>query len=131
MKSISKFPVPKEQHQIKSFFGLVGFYRPHFGSIASPLSRLLKKDSDFVWDKEQDFALQKLKSKLIGSPVLAFPDFSKRFIPATEASNVGIGSALMQEFKKLKPIVFASWVLNIAEAHYFLSIIWSLKHFGN
>jgi len=67
---------------------------------------------------------------------LAFPDFSKPFILATDASNVGIGSALMQEFEgKLKPIAFASRVLNIAEKRYstsdkeLLSIIWSLKHF--
>jgi len=139
VKSISNFPVPKDQHQIKSFLGLAGFYRPfipHFGSIASPLSRLLKRDSEFVWGKEQDFAFQSLKSRLIKSPVLAFPDFSKPFILATDASNVGIGSALMQEFEgKLKPIAFASRVLNIAEKRYstsdkeLLSIIWSLKHF--
>ncbi|XP_037787480.1 uncharacterized protein LOC119583040 [Penaeus monodon] len=131
VKSISNFPVPKDQHQIKSFFGLAGFYRPsipHFGSIASPLSRLLKRDSNFVWGKEQDFAFQSLKSRLIKSPVLAFPDFSKPFILATDASNVGIGSALMQEFEgKLKPIAFASYDIEVRTDHQPLTHIMSCK----
>ena len=45
--AVEKFPVPKNQKNIKQFLGLAGYYRrfvPNFAKISKPLTSLLKKD---------------------------------------------------------------------------------------
>jgi len=44
--SVKSFPTPKTVKQLKSFLGLVGYYRkftPQFSKIAAPLHKLLKR----------------------------------------------------------------------------------------
>ncbi len=99
--------------------------------------RFLKKDVPFVWGEEQDTAFTSLKHMLTTAPVLAFPDFSKPFVLATDASGIGLCAALMQKDVrgKHRPIAFASRVLNGAESRYSvtdleaLAIVWALRHF--
>ena len=61
---VSRFPIPETPKQIKSFLGLVGYYRrfiPNFAVIAKPLNNLLRKEIPFVWGNEQTVAFKKLK----------------------------------------------------------------------
>ena len=46
------FPRPLNRQQLRSFLGLVGYYRrfiPHFASTVSALTVLLRKGEKFVW----------------------------------------------------------------------------------
>ncbi len=48
--AIKRFPQPKTVENVRSFLGLAGYYRSFikgFAAIASPLTRLLKKDISF------------------------------------------------------------------------------------
>ncbi|CAF4918814.1 unnamed protein product [Pieris macdunnoughi] len=59
VKAVSKFPVPKCPKDVKSFLGLVSYYRrfiPDFSKTAKPLTTLLKKDVLFNWSIEQQAA---------------------------------------------------------------------------
>jgi hypothetical protein len=50
-------------HQIRSFLGLVGYYRrfiPDFSRIAKPMTELLKKEVKFVWDEKCENAFHML-----------------------------------------------------------------------
>jgi len=50
IKAIKSWPQPKTITQVKSFFGLAGFYRRfvrNFNTIATPLNELTKKDVPF------------------------------------------------------------------------------------
>jgi hypothetical protein len=61
---------------------MVGYYRKfvkHFGVIARPLTKLLKKNSLFIWTPDHDVAFQTLKNALMQAPVLALLDFTKPF----------------------------------------------------
>ncbi|CAK1595080.1 unnamed protein product [Parnassius mnemosyne] len=122
LKAISEFPVPKCAKDIKSFLGLVSYYRrfiPDFSKLAKPLTSLLKKDTPFCWKNEQQLAFEVLKKKLTTSPVLAYPDFSKPFILTCDASSFAISAILSQgKIGKDRPIAFASRTLNKAECNY-------------
>ena len=50
--------------EIRSFLGLVGYYRrfvERFSAIATPLTRLLKKETKFEWTEKCEESFQELK----------------------------------------------------------------------
>ena len=70
------------------------------------------------------------------SPILTYPDYSKEFFLACDASDVGIGAVLLQKGKeRLMPIAYASRTLNPTERRYSvteiesLAVIFGLKKF--
>ena len=49
---ISSLPSPKTQREVRDFLGHAGYYRrfiENFSRIATPLFRVLAKDSEFSW----------------------------------------------------------------------------------
>jgi hypothetical protein len=109
---------PKSIHQVRSFLGLVGYYRRfilNFYKILKPITELLKKGTNYVWSKECDDAFQTLKKLLTTSPVLAQPDIAKPFDIYCDASGTGLGCVLMQEGRV---ILYSSRQLRRHEEHY-------------
>ncbi|CAG9134488.1 unnamed protein product [Plutella xylostella] len=139
VKAVTEFPKPTNVKQIKSFLGLVGYYRrfiENFSKLTKPLTALLKKDVPFEWSSEQDTAFQILKEKLTTAPLLQYPDFSAPFVITTDASNYAVGAVLSQgEIGKDKPVAYASRTLNKPEGNYsttekeLLAIIFAVKTF--
>jgi len=137
--TIERFPTPTNPRQLKAFCGMISYYRrfiPNCSRIASPLYKLLKKDTKFEWTEAQENAFQHLKSKLTRQPILQYPDFSKEFVLTTDASNQGVGAVLSQgPIGKDLPVAYASRSLNRAETHYttsekeLLAIVWATKYF--
>lgn len=71
---VKDWPTPTSAKDIRSFLGLVGYYRKFvhgFGAISKPLTNMLKKGALFVWTSEQESSFQALKTGLISAPVLA------------------------------------------------------------
>ena len=100
LESISKIPIPNTITQVRSFLGLVGYYRRFirgFSKIATPLNRLLEKNRSFHWTEECAQAFQELKDLLLREPIVAYPDFTVSFRLYTDASNVGLGAILAQQ----------------------------------
>lgn len=136
---VKNFPQPKNEKEIRSFIGLCSYYRrhvPNFANIAKPLTKLTKKDEQFIWTQECETSFNALKTILITEPLLIYPDFSKKFILSTDASNIAIGAVLGQLINGVEhPIAYASRQLNSAERNYsvtereLLAVIWSVKYF--
>lgn len=140
-KAIKDFPIPNKVKQIKSFLGMMGFYRrfiPNFANIAKPLTNLLKKGEKFIWTNDCDESFNLLKLKLISKPILQYPDFSKEFCLTTDASKSAIGAVLSQKDNEQNdlPCGYASRVLNDAESRYsttereLLAFVWGVEHFN-
>ena len=137
---------PASVTEVKSFLGVVNFYRKFIkncSTVAEPLILLTrgnKKKGCYFWSEEQEAAFTRLKSMLAKAPVLRFPDWANLFWIECDASSVGIGAVISQleigdgEMIR-RPISFASRALNRAERNYSvtdregLALVWAVKTF--
>ncbi|XP_016730709.2 uncharacterized protein [Gossypium hirsutum] len=121
IKAIRDWPRPTSVTQVQSFHGLASFYRrfvSNFSTIAAPLTSVIKKNSSFIWNDEQDKSFLKIKDCLTNAPLLALPDFSKTFEIECDASGLGIGTVLTQDGRL---VAYFSEKLNGAVLNYQLS----------
>lgn len=142
-EAIRKWQPPKDVKEIKQFLGLCSFFRktiPYYSQLASPLTRLTRKDSTWKAGVLPNIALKafcQLKQKLSSRPCLAAVDFSLPFILTVDSSGLGVGSILSQVGRDgtERPCAYASRVLTPAEEKYAPShleaagLLWSCKHF--
>uniref|UniRef100_A0A146M1A3 RNA-directed DNA polymerase n=2 Tax=Lygus hesperus TaxID=30085 RepID=A0A146M1A3_LYGHE len=112
LRAVAEFGRPSNIKQLRSFLGLCSYYRrfvENFAKIAKPLNDLSKKEAEFVWSPQCEEAFQTLKTRLVTPPVLAYPDFSKPFILATDGSKEGLGCVLSQVIDGVEhPVAYAS-----------------------
>ena len=89
--AIKAFPVPLDVKSLRSFLGLLSYYRrfiPSFSIIANPLFALTRKDVPFQWTTEcQETRFDNLKDILSSATILAFPEFKEDFLLETDASG--------------------------------------------
>ena len=124
VKKVREAERPKTKKQTRSFLGLTGYYRDYiedYSKIAAPLTDLTKKGNpDKVnWGGKEEDAFQLLKQKLISGPILRMPKIDESYILRTDASDIGVGAVLLQEFQDgLFPIAYASKKLLPREQNY-------------
>ena len=97
--AVKSYPLPKNQHDVRSFLGLANYYRKFvkgYSKIALPLNRLLTKNTLFKWTQDCQTAFDSLKQASTNTPILAYPNFQKQFILSCDASGMAIGYVLAQ-----------------------------------
>ena len=130
IKAFKEFPTP---------VGLASYYRRficNFSKVANPLFALTKGVA-YEWTKQCQDVFESLKDLLTTSPILAFPNFSKGFLLATDASGIGLGAVLsqVQEDGSIRPIAYVSHTLQKHECNYgateleVLGVVWTVKYF--
>ena len=139
VKAVRQYPTPRSVKDVRSYLGLVSFYRrliPKFAEIAKPLTELTRKNVQFRWEGRQQAAFEKLKETLCSDQVLAYPDFKSQFILTTDASKLAVAAILSQVQDGVeRPVAFASRQMNKAELNYtaseaeMLAVTWATKHF--
>ena len=124
LEKVQKTLRPTPKKQVRSFLGLVGYYRDHiptFAEITAILSDLLKKgmSEQVQWKAAQERAYSLLNEYLIQEAVLKLPDLTKPFVLRTDASGIRVAAVLLQDNEgKLYPVGYASTKLSLAEAKY-------------
>ena len=100
VQSVTEWLAPTSVSEIRSFLGLVGYYRrfiENFSKIAKPMTKLFKKDTKFKWTEDCEASFQELKKRLTTAPVPILPDICKNFQVYCDASRLGLGGVLMQD----------------------------------
>ncbi|KAH9722467.1 Endonuclease [Citrus sinensis] len=118
VKAILDWEPPSKVPELRSFLGLVNYYRRFikgYSAKAAPLTDMLKKNRTWHWSEECQRAFEELKKAISEEPVLALPDHTKPFEVQTDALDFAIGGVLMQEGH---PIAFESRKLNNTERRY-------------
>ncbi|RDX76661.1 Retrovirus-related Pol polyprotein, partial [Mucuna pruriens] len=94
---ITSLSNPTLVQDVRSFLGHVGFYRQiirNFSKIAFPLSKLLQKDVDFVFNEASVEAFEELKTRLTSTPTLQAANWEPPFELMCDASNSALGAVL-------------------------------------
>lgn len=121
--SLQDLPSPQNIQQVRSFLGAVNYYGKFIHGmkeLRGPLDNLLKRDSTFVWKHEHNKAFIDIKAVLSSDLCLTHFDPQKKIVLATDASEYGMGAALLHEFDdgSLHPIMHFSATFNAAERNY-------------
>ena len=109
---------PTNITELQEFLGLVMYlstFIPGLSTLTAPLHELLKKDTDFTWSYTYNATFQHVKESVVSNTTLRYFDPSLPMTIQVNASQVGLGAALLQNGK---PIVFASKTLTKTKCWY-------------
>ena len=124
---------------MRSFLGVVGFYRrflPDAASKISSLTETLKKNAPncIEWSESLETTFKGIKSEFVNSVCLHIPLPDHPFILQSDACDKGIGAVLLQSVDGVeRPVTFISRKLNGAESRFSiiekecLAIVYAVK----
>ena len=92
-------PAPTTVTELQEFLSMVTYLCPFIhglSTLTAPLQELLRKDANFTWNASYEAAFQQVKQAVISNTTLRYFD---PLLPVTiqvDASQVGLGTALLQ-----------------------------------
>ena len=95
-----KLEPPTSMKALQRYLGTLNFLAKYvYGMqpILQPLFNLLHKENDFKWTKGYQQIFEQKKRTITHKPELTMPDTTKPFYIITDASNKGMGSALLKQ----------------------------------
>ena len=135
VKGMLAIAPPKNLKQLRSFLGMVNYYRDMWirrSHILAPLNALTKKGNKWHWGETEQRAFDNIKRVMAKETLLHYPDFNKPFEIHTDASHYQIGAVITQDNK---PVAFYTRKLRDGQHNYtttereLLAIVETLKEF--
>ena len=144
IQGILDMKAPEDLKQLRSFLGMVTYYRdmwPRRSHVLAPLTELLGT-KDYKWESKHEDAFKQMKALMARDTLLTYPDHNKVFRIETDASDYQLGGRIFQIHKDPKTgkefeqdVAFYTRKLNSAQKNYstiekeLLSIVEILKEF--
>ena len=116
--AIVNMPVPKNKAELQVFLGMVNYLSKFSALIppaVAPLRVLLKKNTPFVWETQEEKAFAETKRAVTQAETLSYFDPKSKVELEVDASMDGLGAVL---FQNGKPVAFASKALTPTERNY-------------
>jgi RNase H-like domain found in reverse transcriptase len=108
VKAILAIDTPRNRRELRSFIGIINYYRDMWikrSHVLAPLATLTSNKKRWDWGPQQDTAFNMAKKIIAREVMLAYPNFNEPFKIHTDASHYQLGAAISQ---KGKPIAFYS-----------------------
>ena len=116
--AVHALPAPTNVTELQEFLGMVTYLSPFIhglSTLTAPRQELLKKDANFTWNASYESAFERIKEAVVSDTTLRYFDPSLPVTIQVDASQVGLGAALLQNGK---PIAFASKALTETKRRY-------------
>ena len=118
VQAITQMPRPTDVAGVQRLLGMIQYlakFLPNLSDITKPLRELTHKEVEWVWDQPQEDAFRKLQEAVMSTPVLRYYNLAEEVTIQCDASQTGLGAALMQNGQ---PVAYASRALTDAETRY-------------
>ncbi|XP_046857694.1 uncharacterized protein K02A2.6-like [Xenia sp. Carnegie-2017] len=135
VEAIKNYPKPENKQDVQRLLGMVNFiakFAPNVSDVTAPLRELIKKNIEFHWHETHEKAFQDLQHLLTHPNTLRYYDVAKPVILQVDASQNGLGAALIQD---QGPVAYASKAMNDTQRRYaqiekeLLAVVFACKRF--
>lgn len=135
VRAVEQMPAPTDVKAVQRLIGMVNYltkFCPHMSDQCKLLRDLTHKDSEWNWTTEHEEAFLNLKKTILNAPVLKYYNPDEELTLQSDASETGLGAALIQMGK---PVAFASRALTKTERGYaqiekeFLAMVFGMEKF--
>lgn len=125
VSKILKWPTLTTPKEVRGFLGLCGTLRiwiPNYSQIARPLTELVHKGAEFIWDDRRQEAFDTLKVKVSSAPALRPINYRSEnpIIMSVDTSLIAVGFILSQsdDEGKRRPARYGSLPMNDVQSRY-------------
>lgn len=135
VKAVKEMPNPTDVAGVLRFAGFVNYlskFIPQLSEHMEPLRQLTQREVEWHWLPQHDAAVQKVKDAIVSETVLKYYDSSKELTLQCDASDFGLGIAMLQN---QEPIAYASRKLTDTERRYaqiekeLLAVVFGMEKF--
>ena len=118
VQAIVDMDPPKDVKGVQRFVGMCNYlspFTPNLAEIVKPLTELTHVNTVWSWSSRHDQAFREAKCVMANATTLKFFDVNKPCVLQVDASDTGLGGALLQEGQ---PVAFTSSTLSATEINY-------------
>ena len=97
-RAIAEMPKPQDKKAVERLLGTVQYlsqFLPKLSEVAKPLRQLTEKEVVFAWQQAQEEAFAHIQQLVTSTPVLKFYDINDEVTLQCDASDCGLGAALL------------------------------------
>ena len=118
VEAINDMPHPTDVQSLRRFLGMINYlakFLPGLSDETEVLRKLTEKDAEWCWLKAHEEAVVRIQRMISTAPVLAYYDVTKPVTIQCDASQTGLGAALLQNGH---PVAYSSRALTATERNY-------------